>query len=173
MDNREKQDRLLRDMMEDFAEGDMPAELFLKEETGGVTDILRVALDEFGRAGDDALAEFFFMELDNGAPDVVYFASVITLADSMEQEHLPELYKAIAKLNFYLPAGCFAVSSNETTLAFKVMALIPAELSEEGLLRQMNISAAHALELAEPYAALLMGIAEGTNELADVEMLLP
>ena len=174
MDKREKQDRLLRNLMDDFVDGDMPAELFLKEETGGATDILRVAIDDFGRDGDDALAEFFFMDLeDTGAEDVVYFASVVTLDEELEQAHLPKLFEAIGKFNFYLPAGCFAVSANGTMLVFKVMAQMPEELSEEAMLRQMNISAAHALQAAEPYAALLTGIAHGDNDLSEIEGLLP
>ena len=173
MDKRETQDRLLRSLMNDFVEGDMPAELFRKEETGGATDILRVAIDDFGSDGDDALAEFFFLDLEEtGAEDVMYFGSVLTLDDQLEEAHLPELFEAVGKLNFYLPAGCFAVNAARTTLVFKVMAQMPVELSDEGMLRQMNISAVHALQVAEPYAALLAGIAHGDNELSELDGLL-
>ena len=58
MDKRETQDRLLRSLMDDFVEGDMPAELFRKEETGGATDILRVAIDDFGSNGHVVILPF-------------------------------------------------------------------------------------------------------------------
>ena len=173
MEKEEMQNRMLCSLRDDFLEGDIPAKLFLKDETDGVTDILRVALEDYGIRGDDALGEFFFLEWEDGAPDVLYFSSVITLEEEMENTHLPELYEAMAKLNFYLPAGCFAVNAAGRTLVFKLMAQIPAEQTESEILRQMNITAAHALELAEPYAGILEGIARGHNELAEIMMLLP
>ena len=173
MEKREKEDRLLKSLMADFTEGDMQAAFFPLEETGGVTDILRVAVENFGRNGDAILGEFFFLPLENGASDVLYFASVLSLDEVLEPVHLPQLYNAISRLNYYLPAGCFAVNASGTMLVFKVMAQLPGELSEEAMLRQMNIAAVHALQVAEPYTALLIGIAHGDNDLSELAALLP
>ena len=172
MDKSEICSALLRAFSKDFEKEEMPIAMGKKEETGIPTDILRVGLTDYGLM-PGVLAEFFFLDLPNGAEDILYFYIVINVAEEVDETRAGQVCEAIAKLNHYIPGGAFTIDAAGKILVYKETVYLPANKPEEELLYMMNIYTGHSLSMAEPYISLLHGLATGENELEEILELLP
>ncbi len=173
MDIRELEHRLLEALAEDFKDGGMETHILTREETGMDAEVLRTIVTGYGTENEMILAECMFIGLPQGSEDTLYYSVLLTLPTEMDKKSMPALFEAVAKLNFYMTGGSFAIDPEESILVFKQMAQLPAEYDFELLHEQINITAAQTIQLCEPYAGLICGVAEGRVPLLDVLALLP
>lgn len=166
--SKEKQKYVLAVMEEILGEAQVRTLLRSAGEDGLPVDILTTLHTEFGQDSDEAMGEFYFAPNANGESQVQYFTSVITLSEEVNKEHLPELYEAISKLNFYLPVGSFAIDEEDSSLAYKHVVPIRVDCSQEELLQQVDILIAHALSISEEYIAILLHVSEGKATVQDI-----
>ena len=126
------------------------------------TDVLRVAFDQLGFANEDgAMGEFFFASTGGEEAEVAHFVSCITIADDFSDEHISELYAAMAGLNCYLPCGTFGVTRGGSILLYKLVTPIPMELTGEALKKQVDICMGNAIAVCDQYADLLLSVLAG------------
>ena len=165
--NRDKAEReamLLQKLQADFDKIDVETNFAPPDEKMPVA-ILRTLHEEYGFAAADVMGEFYFFPMPEGAPDIHYFTCMLSLMEELDGNHEQELCEAIAKLNFYLGCGAFALERDGDTLVYKLVTLISVNTSDEDALAQMNAAAAHAIQLPEKYTMILEKIAAGTASL--------
>lgn len=151
---------VMQQVAEELQDELIPA--FLRE--GGEkkeTDILRVIFDKLGFANEDgAMGEFFFTSIGSEEDSVAHFVSCITIADDYPEEHISELYAAMAGLNCYLPCGTFGLTRGGILL-YKLVTPIPMELAGEALKNQVDICMGNAIAVCDQYADLLLKVLDG------------
>ena len=125
--------------------------------------ILTVVLDAIGETGEmeGSIGEFFFMLPESENDTVQHFCAVITIMDDLSKENLPKLYEAMAKINFRIPCGCYAVDEDESIISYRLTVPMPISLSGDALFDEINVCMANAFSSAEPYADELINIASG------------
>lgn len=119
-----------------------------------IPPMLRVILDSFGE--DGVIGDFFFQPFVTDEDAVQFFSAVLTLADEIEKERLPELYKKISDANFQLPCGAYCIDEKGGFLVFKLTVPLSVNISDEALLEQMNIVASNAIMSADLFADKLI-----------------
>ena len=151
----ERKMELLRGLEAEFKEADDIGEVtvFKSEELGGIADMLRAEIPEFGTDLVSVLGEFFFLPFEEN--EVLYFTSVITLSGSITEDIAPDLAIAVARLNYILPCGCFALGDNDKNLIFRFS--VPVFGDEDKKRQEMEVSNAAntAILVAEKYEAYL------------------
>ena len=167
----QEREELLNKMAEDLQEGLIAATVREPEEEGDVP-VLSVLFDEFGEGEDEAYGEFFFRPIISDEDQVQFFSGVITLSDSLPEEHLKELFEAMSYINFQLPCGCFALDKTKTLLIFRECIPLPMNLTGDALYEQMNIISGNAAASADAYISTLLQVAEGELSVEDVIELL-
>jgi hypothetical protein len=171
---KKERERNLLQMLEKSIENDFnEMSLFTSEELGTEMDVFRVLETGYGSALTDALGEFFFRPYDDSESDVMLFSAVITLTTKLTAKYVPTLAAGIAKLNFYLPCGGFAINADETTLAFRLSQVCYKSQSDEEILRQLKDCVGLAFGAPEQYAGMLLKMAEGGVSLKELSVLFP
>ncbi len=127
--------------------------LFTAEELNAPTDILRAEVPGFGSDLTSVLGEFFFIPLDD--EDTLYFSTVITLSSDLPKAAAPDVAAAIARLNFYLPCGCFALGEQDKNLVFRLTVPLAADNTDKALKKDLSVAADRALGIAGSYEGYL------------------
>ena len=143
------------------------ASLFTDEELGTDIDLVRCLVKETGADLIDTLAECFFLPLER-QESVSYFTTIFTIIDEMEPEYAQELAQAVARINFFLPVGTFAVD-NENGLIFKYTVPIKDEESDDDKKKDMLTAFNLSLSVVDKYEGYLMLVA--TDELDSEKMI--
>ncbi len=153
-------------------EGSLQEELIAAKlntpEEGHGTEVLTVIFPELGIDGDGAVGELFFLPIVSDEMAVQHFATVLTIADEIGEDQYPALYEAISYINFRLPCGAYALDDESGSLVFKLTVPMPAELSKEDLLNEMNICSGNAVAAADQYMDLLLRMLDGDSSMDDV-----
>ncbi len=136
------------------------ASLFTAEELEAQTDIVRCLIKETGADLIDTLGECFFLPLGNDA-DVSYFTTIITIIDEMEPDDATQFAEAVARINFFIPAGTFAIDEEESGLVFKYAVPIMNDASDEEKLKYMLTAFNASLGIVDKYEGYLMLVATG------------
>ncbi|MCR5789630.1 MAG: hypothetical protein K6G83_07050 [Lachnospiraceae bacterium] len=177
----EKRKRELLQRLETFFKNDEDIEeasLFTAEELQVPVDMLRVLVLDYGPDPIDVLAEYSFLPV-SGGEEVWYFSSVLTIMSDVPKEGVPALSCALAKLNFYLPYGSFALSGDGKMLIYKSVTAVRADSKSAGedpddrLYEEIELAADTALLVPEGYTGLLRQVADGTLLLDDFLTMLP
>lgn len=139
--------------------------LFTKEELETPMDVLRVLITGYGPGLMDVLVECSFLPLPD--TEVLYFNTVITVRMDVPQEGVSALSGAIAKLNFFLPYGGFAVNGDGSMLVYKSSTAFLSENPDDKLYELMELSADTSVLVAENYTEMLSQVADGQLTLND------
>ena len=166
-----EREELLHRMVDDLQEGLIAAQ-YREPEVKGDIPVVSVLFDEFGDGEDEAYGEFFFRPILTDEDQVQFFSGIITLADSLPEEHLNELFQAMSYINFQLPCGCFALDKTKSLLVFRECIPLPIELKGDALFEQMNLISGNAVASADAYMSTLLQVAEGELSVEDVIELL-
>ena len=148
------------------------ASLFSAEELGTPMDMVRVLVTDYGPGLTDILAEYSFIPFEE-ADEVWYFSSVLTIDTDIPKEGVSALSCAIAKLNFYLPYGNFALSGDGRMLVYRSVAALRSDSDDEALYKDIELAADTALLVPEQYVELLSQVADGSLLLNDFLSTLP
>ncbi len=165
---------LLKKLEVFFAEDETVEEvaLFSAEELGTPMDMLRLLVLEYGPGLKDILAEYSFIPYGE-EDEVWYFSSILTLETDLPKEGIPSLSQAIAKLNFYLPYGNFAISSDNRMLIYKSVTALRSDCDDETLYKDIELAADTSLLVPEQYTQLLSSVADGSLLVNDFLSMLP
>lgn len=165
----EKKKELLKVLEEEF-KGDVDfgeVSFFTKEELNSPVDILRAEIAEFGTDSVSVLGEFFFLPLEDDG--ILYFTSVITLSGTVPEEVVTDLCKAVAKVNYLLPTGCFALGDHDKNLVFRLS--VPVFADDDVKRQELAVSNAAdtAVFMADRYEGFLKLVIN--NEMTVDEMI--
>ena len=152
-------------LKEDDGIGEMS--VFTAKELDAPMDILRAEISGFGPDLVSVLGEFFFIPFED--EETLYFSTVITLSSTVPAEAVPDVTGAIARLNYYLPCGCFALGSEDKNLVYRHTALIDAKDKKEDQIKDIVRSSDIALGVAERFWANLLSVIK--NEITVSEMM--
>ena len=159
MDERKRE---LLNRLEAFFKDDEDTEevsLFTKEELNAPMDVLRLLITDYGPGLMDVLVEFSFLPLNE--TEVLFFSTVITIKMNVPKDGVSALSGAIARLNFYLPYGAFALSSDGSMLIYKSVVPLRSDKSDDELYETMELSADNSILVPESYTDLLVQVSEG------------
>ena len=161
----------LLERMKESLQDDLIACEVAEREMEGVPVVLNVILDTLAKddAEEGAFGEFFFDPIASEEDEIQHFSCVITLMDDLPQEHLPELFEALAYINFILPCGRYCIDKDRSFLAFRLTVPLPMELSGDALFDQMNICMANAVAGADIFLEPLVQLASGEITLDEVK----
>ncbi len=135
-------------------------------QTEGDAGILSVIFDEIGMRGEEAFGEFLFLPIADGIePNVQHFVAVITIADDLETEHLPELFEAMSYINAQLVCGSYSIDMDKKFLSFKMTVPLPINMPEEELYEEINIVISNAMTLVDLHIDLLTDLIDGDTDL--------
>lgn len=164
----ERKQKLLEALEAEFKkdEGIGEMSLFTKKELNAPMDILRAEIPDFGSDLVSILGEFFFLPFE--ADEVLYFTSMITLSSTIPAEAAPDVAAAIARLNYYIPNGCYALGDDDRNLVFRDTLPLKgdADIKDQGT--AIIISANNAIMTAERYEAHIKLVLK--NEITVTEM---
>ena len=127
----------------------------------GVPEMVSAILDEMGDGDMEVTGDFYFRPLQSEEDGAWVFMSVITITDELPAEQLPALYESLSYVNFTLPAGCFSIDKDHKFLCFVLTSLMPAELSDEMLFKEIDIAVGNAFAIADPYIGILTDVLNG------------
>ena len=142
----------------------IPAELVAHEEV----EILTVIFAELGLDGDGAVGELFFLPLRSENDTVWHFSTVITIADEIDTQNTDVLYEALSYINFRIPCGSYAFDKDADQLVYKMTVPVPADMSEDELLKEMNICSGNAVAEADAHIDLLLRLLDGEASMEDI-----
>ncbi|MCR4654905.1 MAG: hypothetical protein K5770_01530 [Lachnospiraceae bacterium] len=142
------------------ADGDIGQTVMLNaEDLGSSMDVLRAEILEFGPDLMNVLGEFFFMPFEDEG--LMFFTSVITYSDSVPREAAADIAAAVARLNYYIPCGCYALGNDDKNLIYRYTAIM-LNSEEKERLTQAVISAAYSsVSVAEKYLGYLLLVLKG------------
>ncbi len=164
----ERKQKLLEALEAEFKkdEGIGEMSLFTKKELNAPMDILRAEIADFGSDLVSVLGEFFFLPFE--ADEVLFFSSMITLSSTVPMEAVPDVAAAVARLNYYIPNGCYALGNEDRNLVFRDTLTLKgdADIKDQGT--AIMISADNAIMTAERYETHLRLLLK--NEITVMEM---
>lgn len=166
--------QLLKQLQERMNEWEIPSVYRDSEKEKLPTDILTTLITEFGNNMEDAMGEFFFMpEIEGRNEDALIFNCVLTLTENLAEGTLPDLYEAIALLNYFTESGAFAVNKEGDMLVYRNSIALPPEMSDEAALDMMLANTSFSINAAERFSDVLLGISDGRMSLEELKGMLP
>ncbi len=143
----------------------IPAEIVTQD---GV-EVLSVIFAELGLDGEGAVGELFFLPFRSDDDTVQHFSCVITIADEISLDDPVMLYEAMSYINFRLPCGSYSYDKDAGSLVYKLSVPIPADMTEDELLNEMNICSGNAVAEADMHMDLLLGLLDGEVSMEDIK----
>lgn len=132
-----------------------------EEEEGLPMDILTVLLDDYSEKGNEWIAEFCFLPLQNATAEVAYLSAAITIADDMTIEEADDVSWFISRFNHYAPFGAFSISEDGNTVTYKLCTPVMDNGNEEDMFEAFNLTAGHALQFVDDFGSVIEAIIEG------------
>lgn len=163
------QESVLKKISDIFNEEYIPAIFRAKSESQLPMDMVSLLYTEYGNGDGEAGVDLFFLPIEAAEAEIQYFAVVINIADDIDVSYRPALMDVLGTLNFVTPFGTYACSPEGTSVFYKLVTPLPAELTEDELLKQINILTANAVDVAEGYVGLLQKFVKGNATAADFE----
>ena len=136
------------------------ASLFTADELGTEMDMVRCLVKETGADLLDTLAEFFYLPLEEDS-EISYFTTMITVIDEMEPDDSASLSDAVARINFFLPVGAFAIDDADKGLVYKYAIPVMNDISDADKMRSMRTAFNVSLGVVDKYEGYLMLVATG------------
>ncbi len=166
--------KLLERMRDSFQEELIASEIAVPDQEGA-SEILNVVLDMLGggEAEEGSFGEFYFDPIHSEEDEIQRFTAAITIMDQLSEEHLPELYEAMAHINFRLPCGAYSIDKEKQFLAYRLTVPLSMELKGDTLYDAMDVCVASAINAADLYMEPLIRLAIGELTLEEMEALLP
>ncbi len=135
------------------------AAVIIKDE--GAAEMVRAILDELGDEDNPVEGEFFFRPVQSDDDAAWIFMSVFTISNELPQERLPELYEAMSYINFNLPCGSFSIDKDHRFFCYVLSSMIPEDMVDEELYREMDIAVGNAFVIADSYIGILSDVLNG------------
>ena len=130
--------------------------IFTADELGSPMDILRVEIAGFGVDVVSVLGEFFFMPFED--TDAFFFSSVITITGTLEKDAVPDIADLIARMNFFMPFGCFALGDEDKTIVYKYTVPVMTGSDDDTNNKVIARAVDSAIGMAENFDGYLRGV---------------
>lgn len=166
------QTKVLKAITDTFNEEYIPAIFREKVDDGEAMNIVSLLYTEYGNGDGEAGVDLFFLPISAAQSDIQYFSVVINIAEEIDASYKAGLIETLNTLNFLTPFGTYACTPEGTVVFYKLVTPLPADLSEEELLKQVNILTANALDTAEGFVGLLQKFVKGDATAADIQSLI-
>ncbi|MBQ7583425.1 MAG: hypothetical protein IJT24_02340 [Lachnospiraceae bacterium] len=152
---------LLKSLEEELKETEGIGEmsLFTAKELSSPVDVLRAEIADFGSDLKSVLGEFFFLPFEG--TEVLYFSTIITLTGVLPREAVPDAVAAVARLNYYLPCGCYAIGDNDKNLIYRFTMPINAGEDKDKQEAAVSFAANAAIMVAEKFEGYLKLVISG------------
>ncbi len=154
---RELLDKLVEELKESEDIGEVS--LFTAEELDSPVDVVRALLIDMGSELLNMLGEYFFLPYEE--EEVLYFTSVITITDEIEPDEIVTVSEAIARINYVLPCGCFALGDEGRNLVYRYTAPILADLDADKQMAMMLTAVDAGMMTVDKYEGYLMLAVDG------------
>jgi len=141
--------------------------IFTAKELNTPMDILRAEIPGFGSDLSSVLGEFVFLPIEE--KNILYFSSIITLLGSVPKEAAADIADAVARLNYYLPCGCFSLGNNDENLVFRFMMPISEDKGDSEIEKDMFLAVNTAIGTADRFEGYLKLVIK--DEITTKEML--
>ncbi len=162
---------ILTEVEKEFVDELVPAKLV--DHDGSDAEVLDVIMSDFIVEGMEATGEFFFIPVAED-DEIQFFVNLITIAEDLDMERVPELGMAIAYMNTYLPVGAFALDVTENTLVYKHTYEMGTEIGEDRMRDNVDLSMGVAFQAVSDFGYLLIEVLEGKRSAQSViEMFVP
>lgn len=150
--------KVLEKLEKTFKENDWEeVRLVLSDSGESDVDILTTLHRGFGSVSNLAEGEFYFLEGEGSVPDI--FAARIIVMAQVPTDNIPELLAHIAVINAELIAGSYEYDAIDDELAYSLKVPVVASSSETEVYDLADSVIATALSQAEPYASVLVEVA--------------
>ena len=166
------QEKVLKAVTDIFNSEYIPAVFREKNESGIPMDMVSLLYTEYGSGDGEAGVDLFFMPIEAAGKETQYFAIVINIADDVDASYTEELTRVLSILNFVTPFGTYACSPEGSSVFYKLVTPLPADLTEQELLGQINTLIANALDTAEGSVSLLQKYVKGKASIEDFKSLM-
>ena len=113
----------------------------------------RAGITGFGSDLRNILGEFFFLPFE--ADEVIYFTTVLTITGSVREDVTADLSNAIARLNYYMPCGCFALGDHDSNLIYRFAVPIVGAETKAKQEQAVSMAANTAIMVAEKFEGYL------------------
>lgn len=163
--------KVLKTITDAFNEEYIPAIFREKGDDGEALNIVSLLYTEYGNGDGEAGVDLFFLPIKAADENIQYFATVINIAEEIDTSYRAGLLEVLNTLNFLTPFGTYTCTPEGTVLFYKLVTPLPADLTEEELLKQVNILTANALDTAEGFVGLLQKFVKGEVTEADIQSL--
>lgn len=161
------QNDVLKQMEKNLVENEIAAKF--EEGNSDEPSRLYVMFDNFGVSLADVVGQFYFEDHPEANGEMLYLASLYLLSEVTVDEHFPELCHAIAIINSKMPCGCFTLSMDDKTLAYRLVTPVSSELSFEQLDTQLNAVMSNSMNVSEGFCDLLFGVMNGELTAEDIK----
>lgn len=157
----EKKRELLKMLAEQLSDSDDidRAEFFTKEELEAPVDITRVIITDIGAELISVLGEFYFLPLED--EEMLFFACGITVTDDIEDHEKTDLYSAVARINYLLPFGSFAMDEGGDNVVYRYTVPVLADSDDDTIRKIMLTSVDAAVSMVDRFESYLMLVQEG------------
>lgn len=163
------QTKVLKKITKMFMDEYVPAIFLQKNEAKGIpTDMVSLLYTEYGTGDGEVNVDILFLPIPAAEGGSQYLATVIKIAEDIDEIYRPNLIQAINILNFITPFGCYILSPDSSELTYKLVTPMPGNLTEEQLLTQTNLTVANALDMAERFVGVLQNFVKGKATLEDI-----
>ena len=150
---------LLDALRQELNEGQVAA-VVTKDE--GQPEMVNAILDELGDRDMGVAGDFFFRPIQDEDDAAWVFLSVFTITNEIPAERLQPLYEAMSYINFNIPVGHFCIDKDHKFLTYISSSLIPADLEDDEIFREMDIAVGNAFATADSYINILTDVLKGT-----------
>jgi hypothetical protein len=120
-----------------------------------------------GVYGQDGTGQYMFADLEMGAEGVDYFVCLISYAEDLFGQDMPELRNAICLLNYYMPYGAFCLGA-ENDLSFKYTLMLPDDMDQKTADELAEMAVVHAMDGYRKNIAMLLSVAQGKLSADDI-----
>lgn len=150
--------KVLEKLEKTFKDNEWEEVRLLKEKDGeSDTDVLTTLHRGFGSVSNLAEGEYYFMESKSG--DTAAFVARIIIMTEVPTDNIHELLAHVALINAELIAGAYEYDAVDDELAYALKVPVAAGSKEDEIYDLADSAVATALSQAEPYASILIEVA--------------
>lgn len=166
----DKQTKVLKDIAEIFNEEFIPAVYRKKNADISLPmDMVSLLYPSYGNGDGEVSVDLFFLPVAAANDETQYFSVVLNIAEEISSDYRADMLEAVNMLNLLSPFGTYALSAEGSTVFYKLVTPLSANLEIKQLEEQVNLSVANVLDSAEMFVGLLQKMAKGQASLKDIE----
>lgn len=140
----------------------------LTEAEGNTPAILRVDHMDPEGTEEELMGEYFFYPFPSSEEgDLMYFTSLVTLSDSMNEKNQDTVRRIFEKVNFILPIGAFIMDTEGGTFSYRNVSVLDSAEEKEKADKMILINASTAIAEGKQWLPVFMAADAGALSFED------